>query len=105
DLEQAERAAEKVVYITRQLLNFSRKRMIKREAIDPWTVLMNMQRLLSRVLGSGIQLNVVRDGQTRSIEFDSGQLGEVFINLALNARYAMRRAGTFEIKLSTIEAN
>ena len=60
DLQQAERAARHVVYITRQLLNFSRKQMIRQEIIDPWTLLMGMQALLRRVLGSGIEVNVVR---------------------------------------------
>jgi two-component system cell cycle sensor histidine kinase/response regulator CckA len=103
DLQYAERAAENVVYITRQLLNFSRKQLIRRETIDPWVVLVGMQRLLGRALGSGIQVNIVRKSAMRAIEFDAGQLGEVFINLALNARYAMGRTGTFEIILSQVD--
>jgi signal transduction histidine kinase len=103
DLQQAEHAADHVVYITRQLLNFSRKQLIKREIIDPWTVLRGMQTLLGRVIGSGILVNIVRKGEIQAVEFDSTQLGEVFINLALNSRYAMGRAGTLEITLSTVE--
>jgi PAS domain S-box-containing protein len=102
DLHYAERAAGHVVYITRQLLNFSRRQMIKREIIDPWTVLQGMQTLLGRVIGSGILVNIVRKGEVGAVEFDSTQLGEVFINLALNARYAMGRAGTLEITLSRV---
>jgi CheY-like chemotaxis protein/two-component sensor histidine kinase len=93
------------VYITRQLLNFSRKQLIKREIIDPWTVLHGMQTLLGRVIGSGILVSIVRKGEIRAVEFDSTQLGEVFINLALNSRYAMGRAGTLEITLSSIEVD
>ena len=48
DLRYAEHAAEHVVYITRQLLNFSRKQLIRREIIDPWAVLEGMQTLLGR---------------------------------------------------------
>ncbi len=103
DLRYAERAAEHVVYITRHLLNFSRKQMIRRETIDPWTVLVGMQTLLGRVLGPGIQVNIVRTGEVRAVEFDAGQLSEVFLNLALNARYAMGRTGTFEIALSAVD--
>jgi signal transduction histidine kinase len=103
DLQYAERAADHVVYITRQLLNFSRKQLIRREIIDPWTLLQGMQTLLGRVIGSGILVNIVRKGKVRAVEFDATQLGEVFINLALNARYAMERAGTLEITLSTVE--
>ena len=102
-LGYAERAADHVVYITRQLLNFSRKQMIKREIIDPWTLLRGMQTLLGRVIGSGILVNIVRKGEVRAVEFDSTQLGEVFINLALNSRYAMGRTGLLEIILSTVE--
>jgi PAS domain S-box-containing protein len=104
DLRCAERAAEHVVYITRQLLNFSRKQMIRRETIDPWTVLVGMHTLLGRVLGPGIHVNIVRKGELRAVEFDAGQLSEVFLNLALNARYAMGRTGTFEIALSSVDA-
>jgi signal transduction histidine kinase len=104
DLHYAEHAADHVVYITRQLLNFSRKQLIRRETIDPWTVLRGMQTLLGRVIGSGILVKIVRKGKVGAIEFDSTQLGEVFINLALNSRYAMGRAGTLEITLSAVEA-
>jgi two-component system cell cycle sensor histidine kinase/response regulator CckA len=103
DLRQAERAANHVVYITRQLLNFSRKQMIRQEVIDPWTLLTGMRALLGRVLGSGIEVNIVRKGDLRSVRFDADQLGEVFINLALNAGYAMGHSGTFEIALSPVE--
>ena len=103
DLRYAERAAEHVVYITRQLLNFSRKQMIRRETIDPWSVLVGMESLLGRVLGPGIQVKIVRKGEVRAVEFDAGQLAEVFLNLALNARYAMGRAGTFEVALSAVD--
>lgn len=103
DLHYAEHAADHVVYITRQLLNFSRKQLIRRETIDPWMVLRGMQTLLGRVIGSGILVNIVRKGQVGAVEFDATQLGEMFINLALNSRYAMGRAGTLEITLSAVE--
>ena len=99
DLHRAEQAAEHVVYITRQLLNFSRKQMIKRELLDPWTLATG----LGRMLGSNIELELVREGDIRSVDVDPGQLGEVFVNLALNARYAMEGAGHFRIALSTVE--
>jgi two-component system cell cycle sensor histidine kinase/response regulator CckA len=62
-----------------------------------------MQTLLGRVLGPGIQVDVVRKGEVRAVEFDAGQLREVFLNLALNARYAMGRTGTFEVALSAVD--
>jgi two-component system cell cycle sensor histidine kinase/response regulator CckA len=103
DFQYATRAADHVVYITRQLLNFSRKQLIRREIIDPWTLLQSMQTLLGRVIGSGILVSLVRKVKVRSVEFDPTQLGEVFINLALNSRHAMGRGGTLEISLSTVE--
>jgi len=103
DLRRAEEAADHVVYITRQLLNFSRKQMIKREIVDPWTAVLQLRRLLSRLLGSSIDLRVVRHGDFRSVDADPAQLGEVFVNLALNARYAMEGTGRFEIALSGVE--
>ena len=48
-------------------------------------------------------MNIVRKGEIGSIAVDAGQLSEVFVNLALNARYAMGRTGTFEIALSAVE--
>ena len=105
DFQYAERAADHVVYITRQLLNFSRKQLIRREIIDPWILLQGMQTLLGRVIGSGILVNIVRKGEVRAVEFDATQLGELFINLALNSRYAMGRAGRLEITLSTVEVH
>jgi PAS domain S-box-containing protein len=105
DLRHAERAADHVVYVTRQLLNFSRKQMIKREIIDPWTQLQGMQTLLGRLIGSGILVNLIRNGEVRAVEFDPSQLGEIFINLALNSRYAMGRTGTLEIIVSAVEVD
>jgi PAS domain S-box-containing protein len=105
DLQYAKGAADHVVYITRQLLNFSRKQLIRRKVIDPWTLLQGMQTLLGRVIGSGILVNLVRKGEVRAVEFDPTQLAEIFINLALNSRYAMGRAGTLEITLSTVEVD
>jgi two-component system, cell cycle sensor histidine kinase and response regulator CckA len=105
DLAYAERAAAHVVYITRQLLNFSRKQMIRREVVDALTIVQGMQRLLARLLGSGIQVNIVRKGKTRSVKVDLGQFSEVLVNLALNARYAMGHTGTFEIALSAIDVD
>ena len=105
DLAHAEHAAEHVVYITRQLLNFSRKQMIRPEVVDGWTVVQGMQRLLGRLLGSDIQVNIVRKGEIGSLNVDATQLGEVFVNLALNARYAMGRAGTFEIALCSAQVS
>jgi nitrogen-specific signal transduction histidine kinase/CheY-like chemotaxis protein len=103
DLHRAEEAADHVVYITRQLLNFSRKQMIKREIIDPWTAVLQLRRLLGRLLGSGIELNMARRGDLESVDADPAQLGEVFVNLAMNARYAMEGTGRFEIALSAVE--
>jgi two-component system, cell cycle sensor histidine kinase and response regulator CckA len=105
DLHQAEHAAEHVVYITRQLLNFSRKQMIKPEIIDPWAVVTGLHRLLGRLLGSGIQFNVLREGETGRVKVDPEQLSEVFVNLALNSRYAMGRSGRFEIALAAVEVD
>jgi two-component system cell cycle sensor histidine kinase/response regulator CckA len=109
DLAYAERAAAHVVYITRQLLNFSRKQMIRREVVDALTVVQGMHRLLARLLGSGIQVNIVRKGETRSVKVDLGQFSEMLVNLALNASYAMAQTGThtgtFEIALSAIDVD
>jgi len=105
DLRHAERAAEHVVYVTRQLLNFSRKQMIKREIIDPWTMLQGMRTLLGRVIGEHILVDLIRKGEVRAVQFDPSQLAEVFINLALNSRYAMGRTGTFEIALSPVQVD
>ena len=105
DLHRAEQAADHVVYITRQLLNFSRKQMIKRQIIDPWTVVLQLKRLLQRLLGSNIDLNVLRQGNIQSVDADPAQLGEVFVNLALNARYAMGGSGRFGIALSAADVH
>jgi two-component system cell cycle sensor histidine kinase/response regulator CckA len=87
-LESAQRAAE----LTRQLLAFSRRQVLKPQSFDLNAVVDTMLRLLERLIGPEIQLATIL-GASYPIVADPGQVEQVIINLAINARDAMPRGG------------
>jgi PAS domain S-box-containing protein len=98
DVEFIRKAAERTAAVTAQLLAFSRRQILKPEVLDLNAIVTNWEPVLRRVMGedSGVTLRLGRDiGQVRA---DPGQLEQVLLNLALNARDAMPRGGTITIE-------
>jgi PAS domain S-box-containing protein len=92
DLDEIGRAAERARTLVRQLLAFSRKQPLRPHAVDMGVLVSDSARLLRRLLGAEIQLAVhVTDGPT-TVLADPSQLDQVVMNLAVNARDAMRTA-------------
>ena len=95
-LEAVERAAE----LTRHLLSFSRKQTMELNPVDLNSVVVSVAKLLGRVLGSNIRLNVSPFTCLPAIEADTGMLDQVLLNLAVNARDAMPSGGRLLISTS-----
>ncbi len=93
DIQEIVRATERAAVLTRQLLAFGRTDVVQIGALDLGRVLHQTKGLLRRVLGADVELRVEVAAGTPPIRGDTGQLEQVILNLALNARDAMPAGG------------
>ena len=98
DVEQIQTAAERAAQLTRQLLIFGRREKVQPQALDLNAVVANVQSLLTRSIGEDVKLAVHPAASLPAIRADRGQIEQVLINLAVNARDAMPDGGTLTIK-------
>jgi len=97
DLSQIERAAAAAAQLTRQLLTFARRDMVRPQLLDLAAVVGETADLLQRSLGEDVHLLVQSEPGLLPVLADPGQLQQVLVNLALNARQAMPHGGTLMI--------
>jgi two-component system cell cycle sensor histidine kinase/response regulator CckA len=102
DLEEVVKATQRATDLTRQLLAFSRRQTVKPSLLNLNLLLQHTQRMLQRVLGENIQLVTQLASGLLSVYADPGQLEQVILNLALNARDAMPRGGTLTLATSNV---
>ncbi len=98
-LDAGERAAE----LTRQLLAFARKQVVAPTRLDLNEVLRQSRKLLSRVIGEDVRVTEDLQDGLWTVRADSGLLGQVVMNLAVNARDAMPRGGTLSMSTANVE--
>jgi PAS domain S-box-containing protein len=91
------KAAERAASLTRQLLAYSRKQLLQPKVLDLNSLIQDMQGMLRRLIGEDIELVVHPDPELRKLKADPGQLQQVILNLAINARDAMPRGGTITV--------
>jgi PAS domain S-box-containing protein len=91
-------AVDRGATLTRQLLIFGRKEVRTPGLLDVNEVVTGVERLLMRVLGSSVKIELRRDVERAPVVADAGQLEQVLVNLAINARDAMLRGGTLTIR-------
>ncbi len=89
--------------LTRQLLAFSRREILRPEVIDPRVTLTEMNALLRRLIGEHIDLKVQTDSDVSMIHADSGQLEQIVMNLVVNAVDSMPDGGPLTIELGNVE--
>ncbi len=90
-------ASEKAASLTHQLLAFSRKQVLEMRSVDLNAVVEGMARMLRRIIGEDVVLEIRTDEALRPILADKGQLEQVLMNLAVNARDAMPQGGSLII--------
>jgi PAS domain S-box-containing protein len=93
DVEEIKRAAARAAGLTRQLLAFSRKQILQPRRVSLSEVVRNIQGLISKLVGADVEVRVESDGTACEIVADPGQLEQVLMNLAANARDAMPLGG------------
>jgi two-component system cell cycle sensor histidine kinase/response regulator CckA len=93
------RAGNRGAALTRQLLAVSRRQVIAPIVLRPVDVLIEVESLITRLVGEDVTVRVQRDGDTRPIRVDKNQFEQAILNLAANARDAMREGGelTFDV--------
>ncbi len=95
NVEEILQAAERAAGLTQSLLAFSRKQIIDLRRIDLNETVRKVERLLRRVIGEDVELKTVLAGTALTVLADSGQIEQVLMNFATNARDAMPDGGTF----------
>ncbi len=100
DAEQIRRAGQRAADLTGQLLAFGRRQVLKPELVQPNDVIADMRHMLTRLVGEEIVLEVDLDPELPLVMADPGQLEQVVVNLAVNARDAMPSGGRLTIATS-----
>ena len=104
-LRDIQQAGERAAGLTQQLLAYSRKQMLQPEVLDLNAVVTDARTMLARLIGEDIEVTVVTDPSLRWVKADAGQLGQVLMNLCVNARDAMPSGGTIVIRTANIVMN
>jgi len=97
-------AGERAAALTRQLLAFSRKQVLRSAIVSPADILRGMEEMLRRLIGELIEVRVRVREPVGLVHADTSQLEQVLMNLAVNARDAMGRGGVLEFDLYSVRA-
>ena len=98
DIMQIRQNANRAANLVRQLLAFSRQQTLQAKVLDVTDALTELSHLLRRLIGASIELQIVHSRDVFLVKVDQGQLEQVIINLAVNARDAMPEGGRLIIR-------
>ncbi len=98
DVEMIKQAGERAAALTRQLLTFSRKQALQPQIINLNHIVTNVEQMLRRLLNENIELITIPEAELGQVEADPGQIEQVILNLAINARDAMLQGGKLIIE-------
>ncbi|MFZ0580558.1 MAG: PAS domain S-box protein [Candidatus Acidiferrales bacterium] len=101
--EQIQTASQRATSLTRQLLAFSRKQMLAPKVLNVQSVVVEMEKILRRLIGEDIQLETSSAPDLGLIKADRSQIEQVILNLAVNARDAMPEGGRLTIETANVE--
>jgi two-component system cell cycle sensor histidine kinase/response regulator CckA len=104
DIMQIKQNANRAANLVRQLLAFSRQQTLRPKVLDVTDVLAELSNLLRRLIGENIELRMVHGRDLGLVRVDPGQLDQVIINLAVNARDAMSNGGVLTIRTANVMA-
>jgi PAS domain S-box-containing protein len=101
-VEQIMKAGERAAELTRQLLTFSRRQVVRPKVLDLNTVMTATAVMLRRLIGEHIELRLVAGSDLAKVHADRGQLEQVILNLAVNSRDAMPAGGTLILETQNV---
>lgn len=96
-VEEIETAVTRATGLTRQLLAFSRKQVVEPVILDLNTAVKDTRKMLRRMIGDDIVITTSLENELAAVKIDPGYLVQVLMNLAVNARDAMPRGGSFAL--------
>ena len=102
-VDQIQKAASRAVGMTRQLLAFSRMQVLQPRVVDLNSILSEMGKMLPRLIGEHIEYSFSPQPDLLSVQADPGQIEQVLMNLAVNARDAMPDGGKLQVRTANVE--
>ena len=103
DLETVVEAANRASALTRQLLAFSRHQVVQPKVLDLNRLVHKVSKMLRRVIGEDVELRLAPAPHPLRVKADPGQLEQVLMNLAVNARDAMPQGGRLSIEIASVD--
>lgn len=104
-VEEIAKSADRAAALTQQLLAFSRQQVLAPKILNLNVVLEDLGTMLRRLLGESVELSIVLDPQLGNVKADPGQIEQVIVNLAVNARDAMARGGKLTIETANVNVS
>jgi PAS domain S-box-containing protein len=102
NIEEIQKAADRAASLTSQLLAFSRKQVLQPRVLQLNDVVQGMDKMLRRLIGEDVELSTTFDPALGNVKADPGQIEQVIMNLAVNARDAMPRGGKLTVSTANI---
>ncbi|MBU1537125.1 response regulator, partial [Myxococcota bacterium] len=102
DVDEIMKAANSAATLTAQLLTFSRKQLISPMALNLNEAILRTEKLLHRLLGDDINLNIITDKALHLVKIDPVQVDQILVNLAVNAGDAILNGGTITIETQNV---
>jgi len=102
-IEEIKKAGERAASLTRQLLAFSRKHVIKPEVLDLNEVISETEKMLKRMIGEDVEFQTVLESELWKVHIDSGQIDQMIINMAVNSRDAMPQGGKLIVETANVD--
>ncbi|HUF79036.1 MAG TPA: PAS domain S-box protein [Thermoanaerobaculia bacterium] len=102
-VEQVRKAGDRAAGLIRQLLSFSRRQVVAPQVLDLNEVLSDVEKMLRRIIGEDVELTTVLGSDLGSVRADLGEVEQVIMNLAVNARDAMPQGGELTVETRNVE--
>ena len=103
EVDEIHKAANRGAGLTSQLLTYSRRHAVEPQVLNLNALVANMQSMLRRMIGEHIDLDTQLAAELGSLKADAGQIEQVIMNLAINARDAMPRGGKISVRTANVD--